>query len=105
MKKIYFDKLNSWKNAILIVPAVILLLISGLSFFTDQFDGFSKAASGIANLLMVIFFGKMFFFKNYVSWNNLGFNIKFKKVFGENFSFNKIEYYNFECGILNIKKN
>ena len=104
MKTIYFNKLDSWQNTVLIITAVILMLSSFLEIFEEISKDFSNIAFRISNLLIVIFFVKMVIFKNNVSWNKVGMNIKVNQFFGKNINFNKIGTYQFEGEILTIIK-
>ena len=105
MKTIYFNKLDNWQNKVLIITAVILMLSSFLEIFEEISKDFSNIAFKISNLLIIIFFVKMIIFKNNVSWNKVGMNIKVNQFVGKNINFNKIETYQFEGEILTIFKS
>ena len=104
MKTIYFNKLDSWQNTVLIIMAVILMVISFLEIFEEISKDFSNIAFSISNFLIAIYFVKIIIFKRNVSWNKVGMNIKVNQFLGKNINFNKIKTYQFEGELLTIIK-
>tara|TARA_B100000929_G_C15323331_1_gene358053 strand:- start:48 stop:491 length:444 start_codon:yes stop_codon:yes gene_type:complete len=104
MRKIYFDNFQSLQNGILLGLAILCFIISGINFFTDKIENLDSIAMSIGHLFLVLFWGKMFFFRNYVSWNKVGLNIRIKKFIGKSFSFKKIKNFRLEGSSLKITK-
>ncbi len=103
-KRIHFDKLDKWTNAILIVLALICISVGVFDLFPNLSSVWTKRISAVGYIFLVIHFGKMFVRPNYVGWNKRGMNIRIKSILGESLSFKDIKSTVLENGILSITK-
>ena len=102
MKSIYFNKYNSWKNGLVIIPGAFFVLLSGLDMLTDLPGDHTKFFSLLGHLFLAIYWGRIFLFKNYVAWNKLVMNIKIDSFWFNTFSFNKVSNISSEKDLLKI---
>ena len=104
MKRIYFNHISSWKNGIIIIPALICFLIGSLDLFNEPYADWNRRIFGIGSILLVIFFLKMVYGRYYVGWNKVGITIRIKSFLGKSFNFKDIKSTDLENGILTIVK-
>ena len=93
MKRIKFDNLSkNWKLKLLVICSIIFLFLGifEISVFNDSF--FNESFIKIGFLFQVLFFGRMFVYKNYVQWNKKGIYVKVNRFIGINFSFEEMKY-------------
>ena len=82
------------KNWIWIAILILsLIFIFGGTFEIFEFENpkLNKGISAIGFFLQVIYFSKMFWYKNYVQWNKKGAVIRINSWSGKSFSFNQIK--------------
>ncbi|GAA4324730.1 hypothetical protein GCM10023115_41580 [Pontixanthobacter gangjinensis] len=104
MKKIYFDKLQSLQNGILLGIAILCFLISGIEYFTEKFENLDRILRSLGHVCLILIWCKMLIFRYYVSWNKAGINIRIKYFLGKGFSFRKIRKFQLENDQLTIYK-
>jgi uncharacterized membrane protein YobD (UPF0266 family) len=80
----------------------LLFGIFDISVFNDS--SLNKSFIKIGFLFQVLFFGRMFVYKNYVQWNSIGIYIKVNQFFGTNLNFNDIKSINYQDNSILIKK-
>lgn len=105
MKRIKFDNLSkNWKLKLLVICSIIFLFLGifEISVFNDS--SLNKSFIKIGFLFQVLFFGRMFVYKNYVQWNNKGIYIKVNQFFGTNLNFDDIKSISYQDNSILIKK-
>jgi hypothetical protein len=102
MKKVYFDKLDGRKNKLLAIPMILFLLIYVFTAFTNRDSNLHQISAIIGFGSAVIFFGKQFYYRNYVGWNKKGLLLRLNSFTSKNVPFHKIESYNISNGRLEI---
>ena len=92
MKKIHFDRLNgNWKLLLIIILSLLCIGFSLIKPFEFENEKVYKWVSTTGFLLQVIFWLKMFWYRNYVNWNAKGINIRIKSVLGKSLAFDRIK--------------
>ncbi|MCB7479831.1 hypothetical protein [Christiangramia sediminis] len=104
MRKIYFDKLQSLQNGILLGISILCFLISGIDYFTEKIENLDKFLRVLGHLCLILIWCKMLIFRYSVSWNKEGINIRIKNFFGKGFSFRKIRKFQIDDDKLTIYK-
>ena len=105
MKRIKFDNLSeNWKLKLLVICSIIFLFLGifEISVFNDS--SLNKSFIKIGFLFQVLFFGRMFVYKNYVQWNKKGIYIKVNRFLGTNLSFDDIAKIDYQNDTILIKK-
>ncbi|WP_445718278.1 hypothetical protein [Flavobacterium sp.] len=105
MKRIKFDNLSeNWRLKLLVICSIIFLFLGifEISVFNDS--TLNESFIKIGFLFQVLFFGRMFVYKNYVQWNNKGIYIKVNRFFGTNLNFDDIKSINYQDNSILIKK-
>ncbi|AEH02685.1 hypothetical protein [Lacinutrix sp. 5H-3-7-4] len=93
MKRIHFANLNK-KGRWILLPLILIglfLIINGVFDFIEFKN--PKTHKYLNTLGYVIVFGfstQMFWYKNYIQWNNRGMLIKIKSFLGKNIKFKEI---------------
>ena len=83
MKRIHFDNMKSW---------IWILILSLVFIFNGIFELFensklNKRITAVGFFLQVLYYIKMFCYKNYVQWNKKGANIQVNSFWGKSFEF------------------
>ncbi len=92
MKKIKFDSLQkNWWYISLIVIAFICMLFGFLEIFKFENPNVNKIFSIVGHLSIVLFFSRMFWYKNYVQWNKKGIVLRINSFLGKTFTFEDIK--------------
>ncbi|MDF4203991.1 hypothetical protein PXD56_13540 [Maribacter sp. SA7] len=89
MKKIHFDNMKSW-------IWISILILSLVFIFNGIFELFenpklNKRITAVGFFLQVLYYSKMFWYKNYVQWNKKGANIRVNSFWGKSLSFDQIK--------------
>lgn len=106
MKRIKFDNLSKdWKLRLLIIFSIIFLFIGIFEIPIFNNSRFNELLIKIGFLFQVLFFGRMFVYKNYVQWNKKGIYIKVNRFLGINLSFEEIAKIDYQNDTILIKKN
>ncbi len=71
-KKIHFDNMKSWIWIFILFLSLFFILVGIFELFEFENPKLNKRISAIGFFLQVIYFSKMFWFKNYVQWNKKG---------------------------------
>ncbi|WNW02758.1 hypothetical protein RRF68_04945 [Tenacibaculum sp. HL-MS23] len=105
MKKIHFDNLNkNWFLITILILSIIFLLVGIFEFIPFENPKVNKKISGAGFLLQAIYFSRMFWFKNYIQWNNKGAVIRINSFIGKSLSFDNIKTTDFNEKKLTITK-
>mgnify|MGYP003609989001 CR=1 FL=1 len=105
MKRIKFDNLSEdWKLRLLIIFSIIFFFIVIFEIPIFNNSRFNEFLIKIGFLFQVLFFGRMFVYKNYVQWNKKGIYIKVNRFLGTNLSFDDIAKIDYQNDIILIKK-
>jgi len=90
-KKIHFDDMKSWIWITILILSLIFVLAGTFELFEFENPKLNKRISAIGFFLQVIFFSKMFWYKNYVQWNKKGAIIRINSWSGKSLRFNQIK--------------
>ena len=100
MKKIYFDKLSSWRNAVLVLLTAICAVSGALMVFWEDYPAWLKWVTVFIGLC-IAFYTLFTGFRNYyVGWNKVGMTIRIKSLFGKSFSFEEITSFGIQEEVL-----
>ena len=104
MQKIYFDNLrNNFWLGIFILSSLCLIIgiFEFIEFSNPEMNDYIRKAGF---LLQALYFSKMFWYKNYVQWNNKGAVIRINSLFGKSFKFLEVQSTELSNKILSITK-
>ena len=104
MEKVFFDRLDSRKNKLLALPMIVFMLIYVFTAFTNRETYLHQISAILGFGFSVIFFGKQFFFRNYIGWNKKGITIKLNTLLSKSVSFREIRSYSFVNKKLEIER-
>jgi len=93
MKRIHFGNLNKkgrWILLPLIFVGLFLIINGAFDFIKFTNPKTSKYLNAIGYLIIFGFSTQMFWYKNYVQWNNRGIHIRIKSFLGKNIKFKEI---------------
>lgn len=106
MKRIKFDNLSKdWKLRLLIIFSIIFLFIGIFEIPIFNNSRYNELLIKIGFLFQVLFFGRMFVFKNYVQWNKKGIYIKVNRFLGINLNYEDIKSLDYQYDAIIVKKN
>ena len=106
MKRIKFDNLSKdWKLRLLIIFSIIFLFIGIFEIPIFNNSRFNELLIKIGFLFQVLFFGRMFVYKNYVQWNKKGIYIKVNRFLGINLNYEDIKSLDYQYDAIIVKKN
>ncbi|MEL6559406.1 MAG: hypothetical protein AAFQ94_14540 [Bacteroidota bacterium] len=92
MKKIHFDRLNgNWKFLLIIILSLLCIAFSFFKPIEFKNEEMYEWVSTTGFLLQVVFWLKMFWYRNYVNWNTKGINIRINSVLGKSLAFDRIK--------------
>ena len=91
MKRIHFDTMKNWIWIVILVLSFVFILGGTFEFFEFKNPKTNKTISAMGFLLQVFYFTKMFWYKNYVQWNNKGAVIKINSFRTKSLNFNQIK--------------
>ena len=106
MKRIHFDHLgkgNYW--IILIILSLIFIVIGITEPFEFKDERIYKYISATGFFLQVIYFSKLFWYKNIVQWNDKGIVIRIKSFLGKSLRFDEIKATELNGKILTLTKS
>ena len=86
MKRIHFEELHSLKNNWLLFLAIFLVTIGYLLIDKDN-----NLISTIGYIVLCLHFGKIFFFRNHVRWNQDRIMIRMGSLFYQSFRYKDIQ--------------
>ena len=90
-KKIHFDNMKNWIWIAILILSLIFILTGTFELFEFENPKLNKRISAIGFFLQVIYYSKMFWYKNYVQWNKKGANIRVNSFLGKSLSFDQIK--------------
>lgn len=90
-KKIQFDNLNNWIWIVILILSLIFILIGSFELIEFENPKLNKSISAIGFFLQVIYFSKMFWYKNYVQWNKKGVVVRINSFLGKTLRFDEIK--------------
>ena len=100
MKKIHFDNMKNWIWITILILSLILILIGGLELFEFENPKLNKGLSASGFFLQVIYYGKMFWHKNYVQWNKKGAVMRINSWSGKSLNFHMLCHFGGGVGSL-----
>lgn len=104
-KKIHFDNMKSWIWISILFLSLIFILVGIFELFEFENPKLNKRISAIGFFLQVIYFSKMFWYKNYVQWNKKGAVIRISSWSSKSLNFEQIKKTELIDGKLIITKN
>lgn len=106
-KKIQFKKLDQTRNLVLLVLAFLLIVIGAIGIFTEKNTIITKTSMLIGNLIMLIYYIRMFSYKNYVHWNKFGMRININESWlnGKNIKFKEVKAFEIKDNVLDVDKH
>tara|TARA_Y100001934_G_C12128359_1_gene666615 strand:- start:327 stop:749 length:423 start_codon:yes stop_codon:yes gene_type:complete len=90
MKKIHFDNMKNWIWIAILILSLIFILSGTFEFMEFENPKINKRISAVGFFLQVIYFSKMFWYKNYVQWNKKGAVIRINSFTSKSLSFDEI---------------
>ena len=91
MKNIHFDNMRNWIWIAILILSLIFILGGAFELFELENPKLNKGMSAIGFFLQVIYFSKMFWYKNYVQWNKKGAVIRINSFSSKSLSFDQIK--------------
>lgn len=91
MKRIHFDNMKNKIWIGIMILALALILIGGFKVFEFENPIINKALSTLGFFLQVIYFSRIFWYKNVVQWNKKGVYIRINSFSGKSLRFNQIQ--------------
>jgi len=91
MKKIHFEHNKNLIWIAILILYLVFILAGTFEFFNFENPKLNKRISAVGFFLQVIYFSKMFWFKNYVQWNKKGAVIRINSFSAKSLSFEKIK--------------
>lgn len=91
MKRIHFDNTRDWRVTAILIVAVIFILLGSFEPFDFDNPNMNKGITLFGWILWLVYFGRMFLYKNYVQWNKKGISIKINSFWGKNLTYNNIK--------------
>ena len=91
MKNIHFDNMRNWIWIAILILSLIFILGGAFELFEFENPKLNKGMSAIGFFLQVIYFSKMFWYKNYVQWNKKGAVIRINSFSAKSLSFDQIK--------------
>jgi hypothetical protein len=90
MKRINFDNLGKNRDWILILILSLIFILVGELPFELENPKMYKYIRATGFLLQILYFSKLFWFKNTVQWNKKGAVIRINSFMGKSLNFNQI---------------
>tara|TARA_R110002073_G_C8981772_1_gene537027 strand:- start:51 stop:473 length:423 start_codon:yes stop_codon:yes gene_type:complete len=90
-KKIHFDNMKNWIWIVILILSLIFILAGTFELFEFENPKLNKRISAIGFFLQVIYFSKMFWYKNYVQWNKKGAVVRINSFMGKSLRFDEIK--------------
>ncbi|WP_055437422.1 hypothetical protein [Lacinutrix algicola] len=90
MNKIHFDNMKNWFWIMVLILSVSFIIGGSFGIFKFENPRINKVITAIGFLLQVIYFSRIFWYKNYVQWNKKGAVIKINSFRSKSLSFNEI---------------
>ena len=91
MKRIHFDNLKNWFWISILILALIFILIGSLEVFEFEDPKMNNWISAVGFFLQVIYFTRIFWYKNYFQWNKKAAYIRINSFVGKTLKFDEIK--------------
>ena len=91
MKKIHFDNMKNWIWIAILILSLIFILSGTFEFMEFENPKINKRISAVGFFLQVIYFSKMFWYKNYVQWNKKGAVVRVNSWISKSLNFDQIK--------------
>ena len=105
MKKIHFDNMKNWIWIAILILSLIFILSGTFEFMEFENPKINKRISAVGFFLQVIYFSKMFWYKNYVQWNKKGAIVRVNSWISKSLNFDQIKKTELIQNTLIITKN
>ena len=104
-KKIHFDHMKSWIWIFILFLSLIFILVGFFELFEFENPKLNKRISAIGFFLQLVYFSKMFWYKNYVQWNKKGAIVRVNSWISKSLNFDQIKKTELIQNTLIITKN
>lgn len=93
MKRIHFDNLNirKWFWIAIMILSLIFILIGFFEVFEFDNPKLNARIRAVGFLLQMVYYSKMFWYKNYIQWNKKGAVIRINSFLLKSLSFDQIQ--------------
>lgn len=92
MRKIHFDNpKKNWFLTTILILSFICLLFGIIELIPFENPKANKQITGVGFLMQVLYFSRMFWYKNYVQWNKKGAVIRINSFWGKTLNFSEIK--------------
>lgn len=91
MKRIHFDNMKNWIWISTLILALIFILIGSFEVFEFENPKTNNWISAVGFLLQLIYFTRIFWYKNYFQWNKKGAYIRINSFVGKTLKFDEIK--------------
>ncbi|WP_026708089.1 hypothetical protein [Flavobacterium frigidarium] len=103
MKRIKFDNVaKSWPLITLMLISILCLIFGTFEIIEFANPKLNKRLAGTGSLIQVLFYFRMFWFRNYVQWTKKGALIRIKSFWGETIQFDELSHATLEHKNLKI---
>lgn len=103
MKRIKFDNVaKSWPLITLMLISILCLIFGTFEIIEFANPKLNKRLAGTGSLIQVLFYFRMFWFRNYVQWTKKGALIRIKSLRGETIQFDELSHATLEHKNLKI---
>jgi hypothetical protein len=93
MKKIKFDNVaKNWLLITLMLISILCLIFGAFEIIEFANPKLNKRLAGTGSLIQVLFYFRMFWFRNYVQWTKKGALIRIKSFWGETIQFDELSH-------------
>ncbi len=83
--------MKNWIWIVILILSLIFILAGTFELFEFENPKLNKRISAIGFFLQVIYFSKMFWYKNYVQWNKKGAVVRINSFMGKSLRFDEIK--------------
>ncbi|PHN92591.1 hypothetical protein CSC80_16740 [Maribacter sp. 6B07] len=104
-RKIHFDNMKSWIWIFVLFLSLIFILVGFFELFEFENPKLNKRISAIGFFLQLVYFSKMFWYKNYVQWNKKGVVVRVNSWISKSLNFDQIKKTELIQNTLIITKN
>jgi hypothetical protein len=104
LKSLSFNKLNDWKNTVLIVFSFLCVLAGSFAVLDIWNTELNPWLGMLGSLGICVFFARMTLSKYYVGWNKAGITIKVGSIRGHTIGFKEIKSIGIEDKLLSIQE-
>ncbi|QDO93916.1 hypothetical protein FNB79_07935 [Formosa sediminum] len=91
MKRIHFDEMKKEFRIGILMLSLVLIILGVFEIFEFEDSKLNKRLVILGYMLQILYYSKMFWYKNYVQWNTKGAHIKVNSFIGKSLRFNQIK--------------